>query len=55
MHRNAQNEHTPNLYRLLFRGEQFGHQVAEKQCWMTLKVLDEAPTTCNKPTFSSVP
>ncbi len=55
MHRNAQNEHTPNLYGLLFISEQFGHQVAEKQCLITLKVLHEANTRYDNPTFSSVP
>ncbi len=53
MHPNAQNEHTPNLYRG-YLGE-VGRQVAEKQCLITLKVLHDANTRYDNPTFSSVP
>ncbi len=54
MHRNTQNEHSRNFNGRLFRGGEVGHQVAEKQCWMTLKVLHKANTRYDNPTFSSV-
>ncbi len=55
MHRNTQNEHTPNFNGRLFKGGEVGHQVAEKQCWITLKVLQKENTRYDNSTFSPVP